>query len=120
MLWRAIVSCLVVTIVFALRASASLLVEADVATMHVSCIDWRALSFLLVNLMCYRRSWIESAVQLLQQVTMNALAVGGLVFGCDDWVCFAGSSLAFGCGGCGDNAYFLALTGGLGIPYWFI
>ena len=66
-------------------------------------VDWGAWDPVLVHLMWCPISWIESAVQLLQQVTSNALTVSGPAFDCDDCVCFAGSSLAFGCGGCGDD-----------------
>ena len=120
MLWRVVISCLVVTIVFALWAAASLMGTTDVATMHVSSIDWRSSNLVLVHLNWWRRSWIESALQLLQQAMMNVFGVSSLAFSCDYCVYFAGSSLAFGCGGCGDDAYFLALIGGLGIPYCFI
>ena len=120
MLWRGVVACLVVTIVFALWAAAFLFGAADVGMMHVSSIDWRAWNLMLVHLTWMRRSWIESAVQLLQQVTYNALVGGGVAFGCGDCVCFAGSSLTFVCGRCGDDVCFFALIGGLGIPCWFI
>ena len=84
------------------------------------CIDWGAWGPVLVQLTWRRRSWIESAVQLLQHVTLNALAGGGLIFGGDNCVFFEGGSLVFGCGRCGEDAYCFTLIGGLWIPCWFI
>ena len=86
----------------------------------VGSLDGRVWDLVLVHLTWQRRTWIESAVQLLQQVTYNALAGSGLAFSCCDCTFFAGGSLHFGYGGCGDDACFLALIGGLGIPCWFI
>ena len=70
----------------------------------LSSVDWGAWDPVLVHLALRRISWIEIVVQLLQQATWNALVSGGLVFSCDDCVCFAGSSLVFGFGRCGDDA----------------
>ena len=87
MLWCALVSCLVVTIVFASLAAALPLDTTDVVIMHVFCIDSGAWNLVLVHMMWQRRSWIESAVQFLQQATLNALAGGGIAFICDGCVC---------------------------------
>ena len=63
------------------------------------------------HLVWFRRLWIESEVQLFQQVTSNAFVGDGIAFSCYDCVCFAGCSLGFGSGGCGDDAYCFALIG---------
>ena len=45
---------------------------------------------MLVHLTWGPRSWIKSAVQLVQHAASNALVDGGLVVCCENCICFVG------------------------------
>ena len=74
----------------------------------------------MVHLTWRRISWIDSAVQLLQQATLNALVVVISFLVVTIVLASLAAASLLGEADVATMHAFFALIGGLGIPCWFI